>query len=218
MTEKEAILARHTVRNYQDKPIAPETVRLIEEKIRELNEISGLHLQFVAEAGNTYNRFMNKTMGLSTAPSVIACVGPDEENLDQEIGYYGEKLVLYLQTLGLNTCWAGMFNKKGLTAEIREGERLVITIAVGYGKDQGRQHRSKSIEQVTEGKAERPEWFTEGAKMALLAPTAINQQKFLIRLNDDDTVDFIDRKGPFSQVDLGIVKCHFDIGAERKSL
>ncbi|MBR1640898.1 MAG: hypothetical protein IJ683_01005 [Butyrivibrio sp.] len=45
---------------------------------------------------------------------------------------------------------------------------------------------------------------------------AINQQKFLIRLKGDDTVEFVDRGGIFSQVDLGIVKCHFEIGSERK--
>ncbi len=215
MTEKEAILERHSVRNFQDRKIAEDTVKRIEEKIRELNERSGLHLQLVADAGNTYDRFMNKAMGLRTVPSVIACVGKEEEGLEKKIGYYGEKLVLYLQTLGLNSCWAGMFNRKAIKAEVKEDERLVISIAVGYGKDQGRPHRSKTMEQVIEGKTEKPEWFMEGVRMALLAPTAINQQKFTIRLNEDDTVDFIDRKGPFSQVDLGIVKCHFEIGAGR---
>ena len=52
--------------------------------------------------------------------------------------------------------------------------------------------------------------------MALLAPTAINQQKFVITLNDDETVSFTDKGGPYSRVDLGIVKCHFEIGAGRK--
>ena len=50
--------------------------------------------------------------------------------------------------------------------------------------------------------------------MTLLAPTAINQQKFTIRLNEDESVDFVDKGGIFSQVDLGIVRCHFEIGAE----
>lgn len=45
---------------------------------------------------------------------------------------------------------------------------------------------------------------------------AINQQKFLIRLNEDDSVEFVDKGGIFSQIDLGIVKCHFEIGSERK--
>ena len=51
-------------------------------------------------------------MGLGSAPSVIACVGKDDDTLDQRVGYYGEKLVLELQKMGLNTCWAGTFNRK----------------------------------------------------------------------------------------------------------
>ena len=218
MTEKEAIIERHSVRNYQDKKIDAETLVLIQEKVKELNEASGLHLQFMEDAGNTYNRFLSKTMGLGTVPSVVVCIGKDTEDLEEKIGYYGEKLVLYLQQLGLNSCWTGTFNKKGTGAEIREGERLVITIATGYGQDPGRPHRSKTPEQVSEGKTPQPEWFKEGVEMALLAPTAINQQKFTIRLNEDDSVAFFDHRGPFSKVDLGIVKCHFEIGSGRSQI
>ena len=52
--------------------------------------------------------------------------------------------------------------------------------------------------------------------MALLAPTAINQQKFVIKLADGEKVEFIDKGGPFSKVDIGIVKCHFEIGSGKK--
>ena len=216
MTDKEAILARHAVRNYEDRKIEKDKADLIKEKILELNEEGKLHLQFIEDAGNTYNRLLNRVMGLGSAPSVIACVGEDSEDLEERIGYYGEQLVLYLQKLGLNTCWAGTFNKKNTMAEIGENERFVISIAVGYGRDQGKPHKSKTAEQVTEGRTDRPDWFHSGVEMALLAPTAINQQKFMIRLNDDDTVDIIDKGGPFSKVDLGIVKYHFEAGAERK--
>lgn len=216
MTDKEAILARHAVRNYTDRKIEKDKADLINEKILELNEAGGLHLQFIEDAGNTYNRLLNRVMGLGSAPSVIACVGENSEDLEERIGYYGEQLVLYLQKLGLNTCWTGTFNKKNTAAEIGENERFVISIAVGYGRDQGKPHKSKTAEQVTEGRTNRPDWFHSGVEMALLAPTAINQQKFMIRLNDDDTVDIIDKGGPFSKVDLGIVKYHFETGAERK--
>lgn len=216
MTDKEAILARHAVRNYEDRKIEKDKADLIKEKILELNEEGKLHLQFIEDAGNTYNRLLNRVMGLGSAPSVIACVGEDSEDLEERIGYYGEQLVLYLQKLGLNTCWAGTFNKKNTMAEIGENERFVISIAVGYGRDQGKPHKSKTAEQVTEGRTDRPDWFHSGVEMALLAPTAINQQKFMIRLNDDDTVDIIDKGAPFSKVDLGIVKYHFEAGAERK--
>ena len=216
MTDIEAIMQRHSVRNYEEKRIDADTVRLIEEKIAELNEQSGLNLQFVEDAGRTYSKLLNRAMGLGSAPSVIACAGKDTDDLDERVGYYGEKLVLYLQQIGLNTCWTGTFSRKNIGAEVAGGERIVICIACGYGKNQGKPHRSKNEGQVTAGREDRPEWFRKGVEMALLAPTAINQQKFTIKLNDDDTVEFIDNGGAFSRVDLGIVRCHFEIGAGRK--
>ena len=216
MTEKEALYARHSVRNYLDKAIEADKVRLIEEKIAELNAEGNLHLQFKEDAGDTFNRLLNRAMGLGSAPSVIACVGKDTEDLDERVGYYGEKLVLYLQQLGLNTCWAGTFNKKNIGADVAEGERLVISIAVGYGENQGRERKSKTPDQVTEGKMNRPDWFNEGVEAALLAPTAINQQKFTIHLNDDDSVEITDNGGVLSRVDLGIVKYNFEVGSGRK--
>lgn len=53
-------------------------------------------------------------------------------------------------------------------------------------------------------------------EMALLAPTAINQQRFEISLQEDGGVIFGDKGGPFSKVDLGIVKYHFEVGAAAK--
>ena len=215
MSEIDAIKERHSVRNYEAKKIEADKVEKIRAKIEELNKEGNLHLQFMEDAGKTYNKLFNKVAGLGSAPSVIACVGIDDETLEQRVGYYGEKLVLFIQELGLNTCWAGTFNEKNIGAEVGDGEKLVISIAVGYGKDKGKPHKSKSPEQVIEAKGDRPYWFNKGVDMALLAPTAINQQKFTIRLNEDESVDFADKGGIFSQVDLGIVRCHFEIGAEK---
>ena len=215
MSEIDAIKERHSVRNYEAKKIEADKVEKIRAKIEELNKEGNLHLQFMEDAGKTYNKLFNKVAGLGSAPSVIACVGIDDETLEQRVGYYGEKLVLFIQELGLNTCWAGTFNQKNIGAEVGDDEKLVISIAVGYGKDKGKPHKSKSPEQVIEAKGDRPYWFNKGVDMALLAPTAINQQKFTIRLNEDESVDFVDKGGIFSQVDLGIVRCHFEIGAEK---
>ena len=215
MSEIDAIKERHSVRNYEAKKIEADKVEKIRAKIEELNKEGNLHLQFMEDAGKTYNKLFNKVAGLGSAPSVIACVGIDDDTLEQRVGYYGEKLVLFIQELGLNTCWAGTFNEKNIGAEVGDGEKLVISIAVGYGKDKGKPHKSKSPEQVIEAKGDRPYWFNKGVDMALLAPTAINQQKFTIRLNEDESVDFVDKGGIFSQVDLGIVRCHFEIGAEK---
>ena len=218
MNEIDAIRQRHSVRQYKADRIEEEKVALIKAKIDELNAEGDLNLQFIEDAEKTYNKLFNRVSGLGSAPSVIACVGKDDKSLDQRVGYYGEKLVLYAQTLGLNTCWTGTFNRKNISADIPDGERLVISIAIGYGKDSGKERKTKSKEQLSEASAQRPEWFEKGVEMAMLAPTAINQQKFLIKLNDDESVAFIDKGGVLSQVDLGIVKCHFELGSGKKQI
>ena len=209
-----AIEERHSVRNYLDKKIEQAKIAKLQGFIKACNEEGNLHLQFCEDAGNTYNKLLNKAMGLGSAPSVIACVGPDDESLEERIGYYGEKIVIFAQRMGLNTCWAGTFNKKNIPANVEDGERLVISIAIGYGADQGKPHKSKDWEQVATGKNIERFWFVCSVEVALLAPTAMNQQKFEIRLNEDGTVSFIDKGGVFSKVDLGIVKYHFEVGAK----
>lgn len=225
MTELEAIRQRHSVRNYKSDKISPDTIAKLQEMIDTCNKEGNLHFQLCEEAGNTYNRLLNRAMGLGSAPSVIACIGsdtpgapagpfgPTANSIDERIGYYGEKIVLFAQSLGLNTCWAGTYNKNGVPATINPGERLVITIAIGYGATPGKQRKSKTKLQVTSGKDPKPDWFDFGTEMALLAPTALNQQKFDIRLNEDDTVTFTDKGGTLSKIDLGIVKYHFEVGA-----
>ena len=216
MSEIDAIRDRHAVRSYTPQKIEQKKVSQLKEKIDELNAEGNLHLQFIEDAGKTYNKLLNRAMGLSSAPSVIACVGKDDENLDERVGYYGEKLVLFAQELGLNTCWAGTFNRNNISAEVGDGERLVLSIAIGYGENKGKPHKSRSVDQIVEAEGDRPYWFNKGVEMALLAPTALNQQKFLIKLGPNEMVEIIDKGGPFSKVDLGIVKCHFEIGSERK--
>ena len=218
MTEKEAMFRRHSVRIYQDKKIEESKIILINEKIAEINREGDLNIHFSEDSGKTFRSFLSRMSGLGSAPSAIICAGKDSEDLEQRVGYYGEKLVLYLQQLGLNTCWVGMFSKKQaeLLVAPETGERTVIAIAVGYGVNQGKERKTKTPAEVWAGPDEKPDWFVEGVNAALLAPTAINQQKFTIRLNEDETVDFIDNGGVFSQVDLGIEKYHFEVGSGRK--
>ncbi|MCR4718213.1 MAG: nitroreductase family protein [Firmicutes bacterium] len=213
MNEIEAIRQRHSVRNYLDKKIEKEKVDRLNVLIDECNKAGNLHFQFIEDAGKTFNKLLNRVMGLGTAPSVIACVGKDDETLDERVGYFGEKIVLAAQNLGLNTCWAGTFNRKNIAAKINDGERLAIVIAIGYGQNPGKEHKSKKFEEVTVINGDRTDAFDKGVEMALLAPTAINQQKFEIVLNADGTVTFTDKGGTLSRIDLGIVKYHYEVGS-----
>lgn len=217
MTELEALKARHSVRNYQDKAIDSETVDKLCAFIDECNAAGDLKLQFLEDKEGTYSKFLNKFMALGTAPSVIACVGKKADDLNERIGYYGQKIVLYAQQLGLNTCWAGTFSKSATPCIVEDGDELVITIAIGFGVDGGKVRKSKSAIDVSEVKGgydNAPDWFKAGVEAALLAPTAINQQKFKIVLKDNDEVEFVDKGGFFSKVDIGIIKYQFEVGSK----
>lgn len=123
--------------------------------------------------------------------------------------------MLKAQQLGLNTCWVALTYSKIKTAfSVEPGEKLCIVIAVGYGETQGIPHMSKAFEQVAKAEGAIPEWFKEGAEAALLAPTAMNQQKFVFTL-DGDRVSAKAGMGFYSKIDLGIAKYHFEIGADK---
>lgn len=214
MNELEAIRYRHSVRQYIDRKLEPEHVEKLKQLIDKCNEEGNIHLQLCEDAGKTFTSLFKKSGGLATAPAVIACVGPDSDKLEEKIGYYGQKVVLYAQTLGLNTCWVGTFNRRKIPVKVAKGEKLVIAIAIGYGVNQGNPRKSKTFQQVTSGKIGKPDWFRRGVEAALLAPTALNQQKFEIKLKDDESVVFIDKGGIMSNIDLGIVRYNFEIGSQ----
>lgn len=121
--------------------------------------------------------------------------------------------------LGLNTCWVAMSFSKGAAKRnivIGQGEKLVCVLSLGYGATEGVPHKSKPIETLCRHEGELPNWFQSGIEAAMLAPTAINQQQFLITL-DGDTAKFKSLGGFYSAVDLGIVKYHFEVGSGRKA-
>jgi len=224
MSELEAIQARHSVRQYIDKPIEAEKVKAIQTSIDECNRAGGVHLQLITNEPKAFNSsnapMYGKFKGVS---NYIAVVAPKGKVGDEAAGYYGEKAVLLAQTLGLNSCWVGLTFKKVKTAySVAQGEELKCVIALGYGATQGVQHPlKKTIEDVAVNQSDKafPEWFVRGIEAALLAPTAVNQQKFEFVLHPDNQVE---AKTKFSfigytHIDLGIAKYHFELAAGRES-
>ena len=142
----------------------------------------------------------------------IVCLGP--KHRDEDIGYFGEKLVLFCQSIGVNSCWVALtFNKNKTKYELNKNEKFYIVISLGYGIHQGRPHKNKPVEELCSCKSEMPQWFQNAMNGALTAPTAMNQQKFYFELLDDNKVKAKSLLGPYSKMDLGIVKYHFELGA-----
>ena len=212
----EAMRARHSVRAYEQREIEGEIKDMLEDKIAELNGRSGMHIQLITHEPKAFDSPMAHYDKFSGVTDYIAMIGKKDDELEEKCGYYGEKLVLFAQQLGLNTCWVAVSYKKIKTAYMLDaGEKLCIVIAIGYGKTQGVPHKSKAPSEVAD-MGDVPEWFKKGVEAALLAPTAVNQQKFFFSL-DNGRVSARAGMGFYSKIDLGIAKCHFELGAGKEN-
>ena len=214
MNLMEAAQSRHSVRQYLEKPIEGETLAALQEEIAGINREAGLHFQLVANEPRAFDCAMAHYGKFSGVTSYVALVGPKGSTLGEKCGYYGERLALRAQQMGLNTCWVAMSYKRIPDAfRVEPGEKLTVVLAIGYGAVQGTAHRSKAAADVSNAGSGTPEWFRSGVACALLAPTAMNQQKFTLTWTQEG-VRAQAGMGFYTKLDLGIVKYHFELGAD----
>jgi len=217
MNELEAIRARHSVRRYLDRSIEPETRRELNDFVARVNEESGLNITVCYDDPEGFDSRLARYGSFRNVNSYIVLKGDKCPDFSERCGYYGEMIVLKAQMLGLNTCWAALtFNKKKVKTLVPDSEEFCMVISVGYGETQGKPHRGKTREKVT-NVAKGPDWFEAGVEAALLAPTAVNQQKFRIELDGETPLITVAGLGTYTKVDLGIIKYHFAVASGRKT-
>ena len=205
----ELMKERHSVRQYTDKKIEKEKRKVLNALIAKINQKAGLHIQIIYDEPKCFNSMMAHYGKFDGVNNYIALVR-EKSKPDEALGYYGEQIVLKAQELGLNTCWVAMTHGKS-KAQIDKGEKLVCLISLGYGKTAGEAHKSKKLSEVCNYKKDMPEWFLSGMEATLLAPTAMNRQKFYFELLPDNSIKITCGKGLYTKLDLGIVKYHFEV-------
>lgn len=205
----ELIRSRHSVRRYVDKPIEESKRETINKNIDKYKQESGLNIQVCFDEPKAFQTLLAHYGSFRNAVNYIAFVGKKDE--ESKVGYYGQALVLKLQEIGLHSCWVAVsYSKRKTPIKTNKGEDILSVISFGYGETQGVQHRSKKAEDIAEVNGEKPSWFDLGIEAAMLAPTAVNQQKFKI-ICDNGAVTV--RKvgvGYYQNIDLGIIKYHFE--------
>ena len=216
MEISEVMRQRHSVRDYLDKPLEAEVCVKLREVIDKCNSEGELNIQLVTDEPDAFDGFMAHYGKFSGVKNYVAMIGKKSANLQEKVGYYGEIIVLAAQSLGLNSCWVAMTYKKIKSAfTVGKDEKLCCVIALGYGTTQGKAHKIKSINEVCNAE-NAPEWFIKGVNAALLAPTAMNQQKFRFILSGSK-VSAQAGTGFYSKIDLGIAKLHFELGAGKEN-
>lgn len=217
MEALELMKQRHSVRQYKPRAIEPEKRAALNDLCSELNRKHGLSMQIVYDEPNCFDSFMAHYGKFSGVCNYIALIGKKSPSLEETLGYCGEQLVLKAQALGLNTCWVAMTHGKSL-ANVGKGEKQVCLISLGYGETQGVEHKSRPMQALCRCAQPMPEWFEKGMTAAMLAPTAMNQQKFYFELRADGTVKATCGSGFYTKLDLGIVKYHFEAASGKKTV
>ncbi len=210
----QAIEARHAVRYFTEQPIEEELAQRLRQKIDECNSKSGLNIQLCLQDPRAFETLLARYGVFTNVNNYIAVVGKKNGEADEECGYYGEQIVLLAQQLGLNTCWVGgTYSKRKVSASVGYGEKIYLVIALGYGENQGKPHKTKPVETLCSVvNDEVPGWFLYAMEAVQMAPSAMNQQKYRFHL-DGKTVRAEPGSGFYTKVDLGIAKLHFEIGA-----
>lgn len=211
----EVMKARHSVRQYIDKPIEDDKREKLDDAIAKANKEGNLNIQIFYDEPKCFDSMMAHYGKFRGVQNYICLVGEKANDLDERCGYYGEQIVLLAQEIGLNTCWVAMTHGKS-AAKIGSSEKQTCLIALGYGENQGFTHKVKTFDEVTENAEGAPDWFRDGVEAAILAPTATNQQKFVFGLDDDEPYAKVSSFGFYNKMDLGIVKYHFEAVTGKK--
>ncbi len=211
MTLQEAMEQRHSVRAFTTQPIERATLTELQQLIDDCNKESGLHMQLVLNEPTAFTGLLSRAF--QNAVNYLVLVGRDGPGFLERCGYYGQKVTLRAQQLGLRSCWVGgTYRRRKCPAQIAPGEKFRLVVVLGYAEKDGGPHKSKPLETLYTAQPPVPDWFLRGMQAAQLAPTAMNQQRFHITLNGD-TVTAKTTGGVFSETDLGIVKYQFEVAA-----
>lgn len=215
MEDIELIKSRHSVRSYLFKEIEDEKKREINDLISEINKEIGSHIQVFYKENECFSSFLAHYGKFENVSNYISLIGnKKDKDIETKLGYFGEKIVLKLQSLGLSSCWVALTHGAS-KAKREKNEKEYILISFGYSDKKGVERRSKGVVDVVNS-LDIDENIINGIKASLLAPTAMNQQKFYFIVDKDNKVFIYTKKGFYTKIDLGIVAYHFELVSKIK--
>ena len=221
MITVETIRERHSVREYDGKPLARAEFDALGVVVRECARESSLDIQLVGDNPEVFNVIARFGL-IRGCRTHVAFVVDDAKAgdatrmaVDEALGCWGQKIVLAAQDMGLNTCWCALCSRKKSRAVVAPGKKIRLIIAVGHGKTQGTPRKTKSVGTLSSVECEKaPAWFAAAMEAAQLAPTAMNNQNFKITLlSDGKTVRIEAPQSGLNVIDEGIVRRNFEIAA-----
>ncbi len=243
----ELIEKRKSIRIYKETPVEKEKIDEIKNFIKNIEtpfdkyfriELFDLQEEIVGEDFGSYGM-------IKGAKLYIGIAVKKEPFAYENLGFVFEKLVLFVTSLGLGTCWFGG-NLKGSSFEkamnLQEEELFPIMTPIGYGMDAytltekivkfaiGSNKRKDFAKLFFEDnfkkslKMDKENPIVEALEMLRLAPSAINLQPWRV-LKMNNTYHFYvvnpkkkDDNFYIQRIDMGIGLAHFIMTLEEKNI
>ena len=99
METMELMKQRHSVRQFVDKPIEEDVIVALEKEIADCNKESGMNIQLITNEPEAFQAGETSYGQFKGCRNYLVIVGP--KGMDEEAGYYGERVVLKALELGL---------------------------------------------------------------------------------------------------------------------
>ena len=238
------IKSRRSVRTFKDKKIEDDLKEKIEAFLKDLEkEYSSkyrfplMNLKLEGKVG-TYGV-------IKGANSYIGGVMLEDGNL-VELGYLFEKIIIYLTSLNIGSCWlGGTFKRDEFTnaMDLSEEETLIVVSPIGYIEEKMslKEKSMRTIAQSNKRKDFDDLFFYEGLEplylsdlgiykdaleMIRIGPSASNKQPWRIVKEDHNYNFYLERTKDYAKnlnydiqmLDIGIAMYHFQYTLEEKNV
>lgn len=213
MTPQEAIRRRRSVRQYIDTPLAPS----VREEILSYTDIGRPLFQELPfrTAFLTRDEIKCRVTTPWLPQDILAIYTEDSTPARINIGYVFGLLDLYLQALGLGTCWLGIAQPR--EKRMLDGMPAVMMMAIGYPNNVPYRQSTEDFDRKPQEEiTDRPDARLEPAR---LAPSAMNSQPWYF-LHDKDALHVYCalRKSrtltDYAHIDIGVALAHLAVTAQ----
>ncbi len=243
------IKERYSVRTYDKKLVPNEIKEKIMSYAESLSNPFGvkINFKFIEKSTSASGEKLGTYGFIKGADLFIGATVPKVKCAQEALGYDFEKLVLYITSLGLGTCWlGGTFNKSAFAEEMKVNENELFPIVSPVGYPASRLRLTEKVFRRSLNADNRADWnelfffkdfstpldkttaghYANPLEMLRLAPSAKNKQPWKV-VFDGKAFHFVqlfahensDGSGQeMHRIDMGIAICHFHLAAVENKL
>ena len=230
-----AIETRISCRAFTEQRIDQVIFDALANEIAAINDEADLHFQLYGPRDDGSVIDMNRKMFSGEPAAYAALVAKKGPIPEEQLGYYGERLVLKATQLGLGSCWvASTYDKMTTRVELGEGEVLHDVIPLGYrpakmplvqrtirGSIRARSKQNRDLFQGPWPLEQAPTWIQAAIQAVQIGPSAVNEQPVVFTMASDSsplkaTLPHV--KSGMEYTDLGIAKLHFQLATEANGM